>query len=92
MSLPPLKPLHPDSSLSPATLQGLDTKSTKELIDSLAPGQPEALRVRPDGTILNGHHRIKILRARGVDVDALPREVIPPEGSALADLPEEEGP
>jgi hypothetical protein len=69
---PPLRSLHPDSSLSPATLQGLGRKSTPELIDSLRPGQQEALRVRPDGTIINGHHRIKILRDRGVDVDALP--------------------
>jgi hypothetical protein len=26
--------------------------------------------------MLDGHHRIKILRDRGVDVDALPREII----------------
>jgi hypothetical protein len=77
MSQPALRPLHPDSSLSPATLQGLDRKSTQELIDSLRPGEPEALRVRPNGTILNGHHRIRILRGRGVDVDQLPREIIP---------------
>jgi hypothetical protein len=84
---PPLRALHPDSSLSPSTLQGLGRKSTPELIDSLRPGQPEALRVRPDGTIINGHHRIKILRERGVDVDALPREVIPRDTSAFPDLP-----
>jgi hypothetical protein len=86
-SQPPLRPLHPDSSLSPATLQGLGRRSTPELIDSLRPGQPEALRVRPDGTIINGHHRIKILRDRRVDVDALPREVIPRDTSAFPDLP-----
>jgi hypothetical protein len=84
---PPLRPLHPDSSLSPSTLQGLGGRSTPELIDSLRPGQPEALRVRPDGTIINGHHRIKILRDRGVDVDSLPREVVPRDTSAFSDLP-----
>jgi hypothetical protein len=26
--------------------------------------------------MIDGHHRIKILRDRGVDVDALPREII----------------
>jgi hypothetical protein len=62
-------------------------RSTPELIDLLRPGQPEALRVRPDGTIINGHHRIKILRDRGVDVDALPREVIPRDNSTFPDLP-----
>ena len=80
---PPLKPLHPESSLSPSTLQGLGKKSTPELIDSLRPGQPEALRVRPDGTMMNGNHRIKILRERGVDVDALPREIIPRDTSGF---------
>jgi hypothetical protein len=89
---PPLRPLHPDTSLSQATLRGLDRKSTQELIDSLRPGQPEALRVRPDGTILNGHHRVRILRSRGVDVDALPREIIPPDRSAFVDPPEEAQP
>jgi hypothetical protein len=29
-----------------------------------------------DGTILDGHHRIKILKSRGVNVDVLPREII----------------
>jgi ParB-like chromosome segregation protein Spo0J len=51
--------------------------SDKELIDSLKPGLPGSLKVRPDGTIVDGHHRIKILRSRGVDVDCLEREIIP---------------
>jgi hypothetical protein len=31
---------------------------------------------------LEGHHRLAVLRERGVDVDTLPRELIPqdPEG------------
>jgi hypothetical protein len=74
--LPPLRPLHPDESLSAAKLAGYDRRSTPELIDSLRPGGTEALRCRPDGTILNGHHRIRILRVRGVNVDQLPREVV----------------
>lgn len=51
--------------------------STQELIASLLPGKPGALKVRPDGTILDGHHRIMILRDRGVDVNELPREIVP---------------
>jgi hypothetical protein len=35
-----------------------------------------ALKTRTDGTMLDGHHRIAVLRARGFAVDALPREVI----------------
>jgi ParB-like chromosome segregation protein Spo0J len=74
--MPPLKPLHPDSSLSRAKLENYGKASTQQLIDSLKPGQAGALKVRPDGTLVDGHHRIKILRDRGVDVDSLPREII----------------
>jgi ParB-like chromosome segregation protein Spo0J len=77
--LPPLKPLHSDSSLSPAKLQQYENASTQDLIDSLRPGQQSSLKARPGGTIIDGHHRIKILRDRGVEVDLLPREVIAKE-------------
>jgi hypothetical protein len=53
--------------------------STVELIQSLAVGRPGALKVRPDGTVLDGHHRIVVLRERGINVDTLPREVVPHE-------------
>jgi hypothetical protein len=76
-SQPPLKSLHPDSSLVPSKLDKYRKLVTKELIDSLAPGQDGSLKARPDGTIIDGHHRIKVLRDRGIDVDSLPREVIP---------------
>ena len=49
--------------------------STTELVDSLRPGQSGALTTRPDGTVLEGHHRLAVLRERGVNIDALPREV-----------------
>jgi hypothetical protein len=77
MALPSLKPLHADSSLSPAKLEKYDKAADKQLIDSLRPGQPGSLKARPDGTIVDGHHRLKILRGRGIDIDALPREIIP---------------
>jgi len=51
--------------------------SDQELIDSLKPGRQGSLKVRPNGTIVDGNHRIKILRDRGVDVNSLPREIIP---------------
>lgn len=76
-SSPPLKPLHADSSLVPSKLDKLRKLTTEQLTDSLKPGQPGALKARPDGTMIDGHHRIKVLRERGVDVDSLPREVIP---------------
>ena len=38
-----------------------------------------ALKVRIDGIMMDGHHRIFILRERQIDVDALAREAWIPE-------------
>jgi hypothetical protein len=76
-SLPPLKSLHADDSLIRSKLDDYARASNQELIESLRPGQPGSLKVRPEGTIVDGHHRIKILRDRGVDVDSLPRDIVP---------------
>ena len=78
---PPLRPLHPDASLIPAKLQEMENHTTDDLQNSLLPGQKGCLKTRPDGTILDGHHRVYILRRRGVDVDILPREIIVREDS-----------
>ena len=80
MPNPPLKPLHPDSSLSKAKLTQLERLSTDALKRSLAPGQRDCLKARPDGTILDGHHRVHILRKRGVNVNALQREITEKKG------------
>ncbi|MBZ5728306.1 MAG: hypothetical protein LAP87_25400 [Acidobacteriia bacterium] len=53
----------------------MERLSTDVLKLSLIPGQRDCLKARPDGTILDGHHRVYVLRRRGVDVDALPREI-----------------
>lgn len=74
--LPPLKPLHPETSLSPAKLAMFDKLPSEALKQSLVPGQTHGLKTRPDGTILDGHHRIHILRGRNEDVDVLPREIL----------------
>jgi hypothetical protein len=79
--IPPLISLHPDSSLSPVKLQQMRESSSEVLQNSLLLGQRDCLKTRPDGTILDGHHRIYVLRERGVDVNALPREVITKENS-----------
>jgi hypothetical protein len=73
---PPLKPLHPESSLVASKMYQFNRISTEILKKSLLPGQKDSLKTRPDGTILDGNHPIKVLRSRGVDVDALPREII----------------
>ncbi len=77
----PLKPLHCDGELSQAKLAKIRKWATEEILESLMPGKVEALRTRDDGTILNGHHRLKVLRERGVGVEALPREVVPRDGT-----------
>lgn len=72
----PLKPLHPEGSLSQPKLTAFRKRPTEELLASLRPGEPGALKAKPDGTIMDGHHRIYVLRERGVDVDGLPRELL----------------
>jgi hypothetical protein len=73
---PPLKSLHLDSSLNTTKLAQMDRISTESLLASLLPGAPSCLKTREDGTILEGHHRIHILRQRGINVDSLPREIM----------------
>lgn len=73
---PPLKSLHVDGSLNAAKIARLERLSTEDPRLSLLPGQPTCLKTRPEGTILDGHHRIHILRQRGVDVELLPREIV----------------
>jgi len=58
----------------------LDRLTTEQLQATLTPGRKDCLKARADGTILDGHHRIHVLRARGTDVDALPREIISKTG------------
>lgn len=77
MKQPPLKSLHPDHSLSQPELEEVRKLSDEQLIDSLKVGQPNSLKTRPDGTLIEGHHRIKVLKERGIDVDSLPREIVP---------------
>jgi hypothetical protein len=68
--------LHADAALSQPKLAELRKLATEVLVASLRPGEPGALKAREDGTIMEGHHRVWVLRERGVDVDALPREAV----------------
>lgn len=74
---PPLKPLHPDESLLQLKLDRFRNVTTIDLVESLALGSLGSLKTRLDGTIVDGHHRIKVLRERNFDVDKLPRDAIP---------------
>lgn len=77
MTNTPLKSLHPDSSLSQVKLAQFRKLSTDDILDSLRPGRPGSLKTRTDGTVIDGHHRLAVLRQRGIDIETLTREVIP---------------
>ncbi|SDI16824.1 RHS repeat-associated core domain-containing protein [Sinosporangium album] len=70
---PPLKQLHPDSSLNKSSLDYWSKQRTADIVDSLSPRATEPLTAKPDGTIMQGNTRVRILRDRGYDVDSLPR-------------------
>lgn len=73
---PPPKLLHPESTLVLGKLAAFEPLSTEMITACLSPGHENCLKTRPDGTILDGNHRIHVLRKRGVDVDNLPREIV----------------
>jgi hypothetical protein len=68
--------LHSEALLIQVKLDKFRALETHALVESLRPGTPGALKTRPDGTMLDGHHRIAVLKMRGFAVDTLPREVI----------------
>jgi hypothetical protein len=79
-SQPPLQRIHPDATYQsgPAKV-ALDywrQQTTDDVVRSLAPGEREALRVKPDGRIMNGNTRVRVLEERGYDVNSLPRETV----------------
>jgi len=73
----PLRFLHSPDRLIQSKLAHFRTVPTDQLVASLRPGQAGALKAKPDGTLMEGHHRIAVLRERGVNVDELPREPYP---------------
>jgi hypothetical protein len=76
---PSLKFLHSESVLNRVKLDLFRRLSTLDLKTSLAPGQKGSLKVRADGTVLDGHHRLTVLVERGENIDRLPREIIDKE-------------
>ncbi len=79
----PLSRLHGDATITQGNASGYDywsKKSTEEIIESLKPGSKFGeLTVKPNGTIMNGNTRTKVLEERGVDVNTLERTVLEPE-------------
>ena len=74
--------LHGGNLLNAVKLSLFRRLSTDEIKASLRPGEPGCLKARPDGTVLDGHHRLSILMERGENVDHLPREIIEKEDYA----------
>lgn len=68
--------LHSDDSLNAVKLAQFQRLSTEQLKSSLRPGEPGSLKTRPDGTVLDGHHRLSILLERAEDIENLPREIM----------------
>jgi hypothetical protein len=79
---PKLRFLHASDALNAVKLARFRGLSTEAIRCSLQPGRAGSLKVRPDGTILDGHHRLSILLERGEDIDQLPREIMKIEHDA----------
>jgi hypothetical protein len=79
-SRPPLKRIHSDATLASGasrfSLAYWRQRETEEIVKSLRPGKPGALRVKPDGRVINGNVRVEVLEERGFDVETLDRETI----------------
>lgn len=73
---PSLKFLHDKPSMVQLKLDKFRSLSSEELIGSLTPGRDGCLKTRANGTVLDGHHRLFVLRERGEDIDRLPRELV----------------
>jgi hypothetical protein len=77
---PPLRRIHSDETLASGagrfSLQYWRRRKTQEIVESLRPGKGEALRVKPDGRIINGNVRVRVLEERGFDTDELEREIV----------------
>jgi hypothetical protein len=83
-SQPPLKRIHPESTYAAdpeakASLEYWRTRPTSEIVKSLEPGATKPLTTKPDGRMMDGNTRTKVLQERGYDIDSLPREVRPPD-------------
>ena len=73
---PKLNFLHSVGTLNGVKLELFRKLSTEQLKASLAPGTPGSLKVRGNGTVLDGHHRLTVLVERGEDIHQLPREIM----------------
>lgn len=77
---PPLRLIHSpedlESGIACFSLAYWRKKTDSEIINSLKIGHPESLKVKPDGRILNGNVRCKVLLERGFEINKLEKEVV----------------
>ena len=72
----PVRFLHAETTLNQVKLDLFRRLSTEQIKSSLAPGKPGSLKTRPDGTVLDGHHRLTVLVERGEDINEMRRAII----------------
>jgi hypothetical protein len=81
--MPTVRRIHSDHILQSGanrwSLEYWRKQTTDAIIESLrpGPGNPNALKIKPDGRIMDGNVRIKVLEERGFDINRLPRETLP---------------
>jgi len=73
---PKLRFLHSEDAMNPVKLKVFRQHSSEAIKLALRPGQPGSLKARPDGTVLDGHHRLSVLLERGENINELPREIL----------------
>ena len=77
---PPLKRIHPEQTIKSGSARfSYDywrKQSTEAIVESLKPGKPNSLKVKPDGRIFEGNTRILVLEERGFDINSLLRQMI----------------
>jgi hypothetical protein len=68
---PKLRFLHSEDILNPAKLEVFGRLPTDAIKLAIYPGQPGSLKARPDGTVLDGHHRLRVLPERDENIHEL---------------------
>jgi hypothetical protein len=73
---PKLRFLHSADILNLVKLEAFRRLPTEAIKFALHPGKPGSLKARPDGTVLDGHHRLVVLLERAEIIDQLPRDTL----------------
>ena len=78
---PALQRIHPDSTYerdrkAKESFEFWREQPIEVIVESLKPGNPkQSLTIKPDGRIVQGNTRIRVLEERGFDINKLPYEI-----------------